>query len=563
MLQSEPQPSGSGWPDREGTAGGTPALPPSRSLPGQTRRAGLRTLLTPSLFRPSVAAARLAAVSRPAFAAVFVLSLLCYAGVLIGLVLWSQTVTTVWLPPPTTSPTTATATDPAYWAGLITEVRERTVADIWQEWHAHALYGWFGPAEITLALVVVLGPLLVLLLAWLNLPLIHGTGSVWGSFRRSVRAAMTILWPLAVLTFVSGYVAITAAHSDFRTGRSFALHPLNDPDFLLFLCRSISACCLILWLRRAAVGVAPAGPEAPPAPRCEGCGYNLTHRPEDGRCPECGLPVEASLDESRSRPGSLWSRTRSVTSWPETACQVLFRPTRFYRTLKMRTPIIAEARFAGWNYVLLYCSALLWVSTVSVFDVNIRHDPVWLRITLLIDLAMMGALATLRLALGRPRGWALAALASLCWAAAQVACLTLAMSWRLAGGCREVLLDLAPAGVTVLVAVAACWLGHRVLAAVTFSVWLLQRELPDFRWAAKVIVYETAFLWVFGVFWGVLVTSFYFAGPWISSLLGRQAWPVFGPPVEVYVVMLGTIGLAAVWFLRYRIAYRAIRWSNF
>ncbi len=82
------------------------------------------------------------------------------------------------------------------------------------------------------------------------------------------------------------------------------------------------------------------------------------------------------------------------------------------------------------------------------------------------------------------------------------------------------------------------------------------------RWALKVMAYESAFLWVFCSFWGLLITSFLFFEDWISDALGRQPW-LGTVPAEVSVIAQGTIGLGAVWLWRYRIAFLTIRWSNF
>ncbi|HRT41439.1 MAG TPA: hypothetical protein P5223_05190 [Phycisphaerae bacterium] len=113
-----------------------------------------------------------------------------------------------------------------------------------------------------------------------------------------------------------------------------------------------------------------------------------------------------------------------------------------------------------------------------------------------------------------------------------------------------------------LAAAVVCWCGHRTIAAGAFTWWTQREPLPDGRWALKVMAYESAFLWVFCTFWGLLITSFLFFEDWISDALGRQAW-LGTVPAEVSVIAQGTIGLGAVWLWRYRIAFLTIRWSNF
>ena len=105
-----------------------------------------------------------------------------------------------------------------------------------------------------------------------------------------------------------------------------------------------------------------------------------------------------------------------------------------------------------------------------------------------------------------------------------------------------------------------CWLGHRVIAASVVTWWLLRDGLPDGRWAAKIVAYEAAFLWVFCACWGLLGTSLAVLDSWVSRLMGFSRWSGRG---EVLALFLGTLGLGVLWLIRYGIAYRAVRWSNF
>ncbi|HEY3243243.1 MAG TPA: hypothetical protein VGM03_07820 [Phycisphaerae bacterium] len=107
------------------------------------------------------------------------------------------------------------------------------------------------------------------------------------------------------------------------------------------------------------------------------------------------------------------------------------------------------------------------------------------------------------------------------------------------------------------------WLTHRTLAAIAGTVWIARRDLPDFAWVTKVIAYETAFVWVPGLYLGALLTSLNAFGSWISWLL-RVLFP--NAPVRVgepTVVLLGLAVIAIIWLLRYRLVLRRIRWSNY
>ena len=428
-------------------------------------------------FSPRTAAAFLISRSRVVFVVLFATSLVIYAGVLVFLMLCDETL-------------------------------RSTFGDAWRRWREISYQGWFGPAELTLVLVVLLGTLLVLFLGWLNLPLAHGTGSVWRSYKRSVRASATVLAPTLALTLASGVVFILL---ELLTG-AYGLPFWFEPAAALFIGVAGSLCLLAIWLHRAVRGLAEDAATPPLPPHCEGCGYDLTHRPEEGRCSECGLPLDASLDEQRSRPGSAWSRRQTKRNWWRELRDVLLRPTSFYRRLKLRTTHAAEIRFAARNYVMIVGLAWLWICAIGTWE--LLREEFFSPFDDILELAF-DAIVVLS---------------------------------------------------TVLCGVFGCWLAHRTLAALIVSWWLARRELPDFRWAAKVIAYESAYLWVFCLFWVAIFTSFIYGEMWVSALLGDPNGVFFffiGMPAEAVLVLCGTFALAMLWLVRYHLAYRAIRWSNF
>jgi hypothetical protein len=72
---------------------------------------------------------------------------------------------------------------------------------------------------------------------------------------------------------------------------------------------------------------------------CENCGYTLNGLPASGRCPECGAEIDLSVSERFRQsppweaigdPRPKWLRFLSTTA------QIIFRPTRFYRTSTSR-----------------------------------------------------------------------------------------------------------------------------------------------------------------------------------------------------------------------------------
>ncbi len=464
---------------------------------------------------PAALAARMVHLSWPAFLAVFLLSLLAYVGVLVFLMLWDNTLTWTWAPASSASaPTTASApgdpdaASPPGMPPFTSELHERTLADVWAEWHARALDGWFGPAEAVLVLGLTLGPLAVTLLAWLMLPFVHGSGSAWLSYQRAYRAAATILWPAAVLTLGCGALFISLDHALAPSALMSALQFM--PETALFLSAGVAAVVLAVCLGRAARGVG-CGERLVLPLRCEGCGYDLTHQPAEGRCPECGLVLAASCNKSASRPGSPWALRRTPARWLATSWVVLCQPRAFYRALQLRTPPGADLGFSTWHYVLIACGAAVWAG-VMLAVLSLKEGP-----------PPAGVLPTI-----------------------------------LVYGCS-----------VILWGTLGCWLGHRALAALVVSWWLsaaADGRLPDGRWAAKVVTYETVFLWVFCALWGVVIGSYVVRGPWLSHWIVPDARPVFfvlGLPLEAWAIVMTTVALGAVWLWRYEVAYRAIRWSNF
>ena len=79
---------------------------------------------------------------------------------------------------------------------------------------------------------------------------------------------------------------------------------------------------------------------------CEQCGYTLNGLSETGNCPECGTPVAFSTSQTgRTLPA--WERERCF--WTTTA-NVLFRTSRFYRTLRTRVP--AEQHRLAYGFAM-------------------------------------------------------------------------------------------------------------------------------------------------------------------------------------------------------------------
>ena len=442
------------------------------------------------VFLPRRAAAAMAAAGRWSFVCAHFGNMLLLAGTIIALAIADKTYDYIWhQPPATTNPTTMSYYN---WTG---EWEYRTVVEVWRAWHSGST-PWWGPAESILLLTLVLGTLCVAVLAWLHLFRVHRRGAVWPSFRLSFRvvSASSAVVILSILLWYGGYILderdllFSSSHYAGLTAALFI--PAN--------------CWLyVFWLGRAVAGVEDESLDLGLPLRCEGCGYDLTHRPVDGRCSECGLVVDISLTPELRRPGSAWMRRRC---WLISAVRVLFSPRRFYEELQLRTPGSTERGFAGWNFLGMFVGALVWAG-VLVAGIE-RFQGLGPDIDL--ELLVVIAVAALGFALG-------------------------------------------------------CWLLHRTIAALVVSFWMFRRRLPDYRWAAKVMAYESVTLWLPAVYLGLLMMSFIIYEDWVSALFGRNfpASVFLGMPGEVLAAFCGPVAYVLLAFWRYRIICRAIRWSNF
>jgi hypothetical protein len=470
-----------------------------------------RLLLAPWLgtVRPAAAAGVVARATAGRFRVVYAAHVALLALIVVVLELWDATVRQEWVRPPAppgTLPTSVPTTNPAalgyVMVGWTPELRSRSFAEVWRDWHAD---GVIGPAELTFLLALVIIVVGTAFLAWLYLPRVHRAGTVTPAFGLAFRAVATAGGLLITLTFVAGLIVVSLNHAQ-RLGAAWpAVFPAT---MLVFIGFPIAIALILQRIGRASASVAPRAVDLYLPPRCEGCGYDLSHQPFDARCPECGLVVAESLSPAR-RPGCSWEKReiRRTQAWGETTQMAVLLPREFYGKLRLRTAPAAAAAFAVRNYVLIGIGAGLWVL--------------------------------------------------LMWWAEEANVGSFASEWE----------DVLPLLLAfVLWVPLMCWFGHRLIGAIVITWWIARRSLPDTRWAAKVLAYESAYLWVFCAFWGVLATSFVITGrPWISELFGEDFfYAVFaGTPGEVVVALGGTGLLALAWLWRYIVALRAVRWSNY
>lgn len=461
----------------------------------ESKLASLAHWLAPLLgvVAPGRAARRLCGARVGTLAALAVIQATAAACAVVGLCVWGATSQQIYVRTQVTGAAAATGTASTPVTFLDTaEIRRRTPAQVWSDWHAG---GPLGAAE-GIAFGVAIGYLgLLALAAFLYLPWVQRSGSVASALRRAGAAFIACGGALILALAAAGSLIVLTVHHEQST--TFAASPAER---WLAPLVSGSILALIGWVGRAMRGAAQDEGAPHLAPRCGGCGYDLTHRPDDGRCPECATPVGDSLS-ARHRPGSSWESAESAPgTWLATALMVLVSPRRFYQRLRLRTPLEAALRFATWTYATLGLGAAVWLSCMVLLPSN-GPEP-----------------DELPFAVG--------------------------------------------VGLTIVPLV--CWFGHRLGGAAVCAAWIAWRSLPDMEWAARIIAYESAFLWVFCTCWGLLVSSFMIWGAWISDTIGERFFAnAFRSAGEAVAIFGVTALCAALWLRRYVIAMRAVRWSNF
>lgn len=109
---------------------------------------------------------------------------------------------------------------------------------------------------------------------------------------------------------------------------------------------------------------------------CEGCGYVLNGLPPGGNCPECGKPTGESAPNLRQLPR--WERPETgsaLARFISTSADIIFRPTRFYRSFATRGSRAQSARFAQVHWLI--ASLLFGVAGWIHVDWFLNLGPTW------------------------------------------------------------------------------------------------------------------------------------------------------------------------------------------
>lgn len=499
------------WPVAQGPGDGPAELPRARSH-------WLTVLLAPwsTGLRPRRSGEVMALASWRAALAMIGVNTLLLAGVAIGVALFEGTVRYVYdddyhaqvraVQRQAQAATTAPSGAPVHVEWPEPRLEQRSVAEVWREWHRDQ---WFGPPVAILFVTLVAVAAALAFLGWLHLPVLHREGSIGPAFWRGTRVAALLLGPAVVVTAIVGFGTVMMDHLAILGGAGFfdfrRLLGVDLP-FWFGVAVPLGIAAVVAWLAAAVRGARIGEHEPALPPVCEGCGYDLTHVPESGRCSECGFAIEDSLVYGRRRSQITWELERTLPALVLSAKKAALAPCAFYEGQAVRLPDDSVARFARLNYIMLTLIAFSF-AWFMVLILKIRYGP------------------------GPPLNEVLFVVTSFS-----------------------------------LISTLVLWAAHRVIAALIFSATVYFGALPDFRRFTRVLAFETVYLWGFCTFWAVCALSFALFKDWLSSLTGynsgRFARGLRFPP-EFYLVAGGTLVIFVLWMRRYRIALRALRWANF
>ncbi len=425
----------------------------------------------------------------PVFALVAVLAVLAVPTTITALAIWGSTVRQDWLRAQT--PTSNPAGNPTVFARP--SVVEKSMTQVWQEWHATSDT---SPDQLIFMIATPLAVVLLLLIAFLLIPEVDAGGPFTRTIRNGFRVAVAALIAIVLLAGVHGLMVIPAIHADLRGSSVF-----DNGLGLFFPCMILSTILLLIaWGDRTARQARGPQVSAPIAPRCERCGYDLTHVPNNGLCPECGIDACHSLERGAARPGTPFERGGGLAAWLATVAAVLFHPARFYSTLTMSDGGKRAERFRHGIFLAIGCGAWCWMFVCGILSVrSIGWDIISIP-TLFTLLAVFAGWGTHRL---------IAAIA------------------------------------------ASAWIIRRDFSS---SDWFRKIIAYETAYLLAFCMFDGAAV-TFGIFWGSSAWWQYTMRPLLRSVF-------LGLVPEPTLLFSGNILLMLFWLFRYRLAFHKTRWAN-
>lgn len=397
-------------------------------------------------------------------------------------------------------PTTQPATFPAPTVTVV----HRSFGEVWADWGADG--GLIHPAWIILAVAAFNAAIVLTAVLWAMLPLAHVRGQIGRAVRRAA-ASLTVNLPILIAAAAICAALLIRFHhielisDDYPHWRGVAVYLALLTSLVLFAHR-LSTTTAALALRAAPLTLPP---------RCDGCGYDLTAQPIDGRCPECGHAVVESIGGFSPRigqPADDARRPLGIPRYLKAAATVLFHPMEFYHRLHLHDPPTRRnaQRYAWMSYVSFGLPGAIVVTMwIALFDTGRwnywNNDEIVMATS---TFALLGPLVV--------------------------------------------------------------WCMNRAVAALA-GTWLWFRGvLPDFRWFAKISYYESVVGWCYVIWTGLMIWSFYEWQDWISQAFqdrtGRTPL-VLGMPPEIFAFFGGNLLGMVYAFWRYLRIANLIRWANF
>ncbi|MFN0136411.1 MAG: hypothetical protein ACKVS9_09895 [Phycisphaerae bacterium] len=423
---------------------------------------------------------------------------------------------------------------------------------IWLRLHPDV---WYGPAEIGAAVAAVVTSLTLIVCGAISLTRVHRQESIAASFHRCM-AGLIAITPAIALALLSCGLAVVS-------GRAVLYwNSLRYDDFFEGTIWIVPIAIGVVRVTRKMADITDATAGPPPTisdKRCEDCGYDLSGHVDLPRCGECGSPTASSLTPGLRRWPNAWQLRPSAETWFGETIELLLSPSTFYAKLRIRDSLADARTFGRIHFIAIGIMAMCWLLICAAVELSARsshHDLGKLLLPALV--AATGSSVAIVVIC------ASSFLTRVVAAGSFATTVLLLISAPLKPGADD-----APQLVSLgcfAIAIAAplvCWLGQRINGTVAALPFLGRDGLPDGRWAETVIAYESAFCWFFCIGWGLLVWSYFAWDDWISRLFGTSiSYRVFGLPPEIAAIAVVALVGGLIWQIRFRIAYRAVRWAN-
>lgn len=343
----------------------------------------------------------------------------------------------------------------------------------------------------------------MLCLSVLRFPDLHRSRSMFRTLARAFASSCSLVWLIACAVLVSSIVVVGVDSLVLRD-TEFVVRNLEED--LGFAGIAVLYWSAVLWIRRFDRGISSQTATPVTDFLCEGCGYQLMPNHTNDVCPECGRSVTDSLTAEAIRQATAWEAQHNARGWLATSLACLRRPTATYASMPMREGMRLATSFAGITILAIVLGAVVWFAILMLIETATRSRT-QIKWTEIATVSIIPGMAVSMI------GWTLLR------------------------------------GVGGIVAIFIAWQG----------------SLRDGRWFAKVLNYESCYLWLYCLFNGVWVSLMVFFSTPFNLFMGRVTGvhSIEGIPWGMVILLFGNAALLVIWLTRYGRTVRAIRWNNF